>query len=97
MKETELISIQQFCEIYNTPISFFDELFNYEIISFEVVDDAKHIYLEDINTVEKLMRLHYDLNINMEGLDVALNLINQINDLQEQINDLKRQLDFYIK
>lgn len=97
MKDTELISIKQFCEIYNTPSSFFDELFNYEIISYELVDDTKHILVEDIDTIEKLMRLHYDLNINMEGLDVALNLINQINELQEQINDLKRQLDFYIK
>jgi hypothetical protein len=95
MKDKKLISIQQFCSLYETPTSFFDDLHEYEIIKFKVVDNTKHIKLKDISTVEKLMRLHFDLNINMEGLDAIVHLTNQINDLQKEINHLKRQIGFY--
>jgi pyridoxine 5'-phosphate synthase PdxJ len=95
MKNKKLISIQQFCSLYETPTSFLDDLHKYEIIKFKVIDNTKHIKLKDISTVEKLIRLHYDLNINMEGLDAIIHLTNKINDLQKEINNLKRQIDFY--
>jgi len=97
MKDKKLISIQQFCSLYETPTSFLDDLYEYEIIKLKIVDNTKHIKLKDIGTVEKLMRLHYDLDINMEGLDAILRLTNQINKLKEEINDLKRQINFYEK
>jgi len=95
MKNKKLISIQQFCSIYETPTSFLDDLHDYEIIKFKVIDNTKHIKLKDVSTIEKLMRLHFDLDINMEGLDAIIHLTHQINDLQEEINHLRRQINFY--
>ncbi len=95
MKDKKLISIQHICKLYDTPQSFFDDLYEYEIIKFKIIDNTKHIKQKDINTIEKLMRLHFDLKINMEGLDAIIHLTNQINELQNQINDLQNKLDFY--
>ena len=95
MKDRKLISIQHFCSLYDTPKSFFDDLYEYEIINFKIIDNAKHIEQQDIKMIEKLIRLHFDLNINMEGLDAIIHLTKQINELQEQINELKNRLHFY--
>ncbi len=95
MNDKKLIPIKTFCTIYKTPTSFLDDLYEYEIIKFKIVDNKKHIRLKDINTIEKLMRLHFDLNINMEGLDAIIHLTNQINQLQDEINELKNKINFY--
>lgn len=95
MKNKKLISIQQFCSLHKTPTSFIDDLHEYEIIKLKVIDNTKHLKLKDVSTVEKLMRLHFDLDINMEGLDAIIHLTKQINDLQEEINHLRRQINFY--
>ena len=68
------ITIQQFCVHYDIPVSFIDALSNFELIELIQENDDKYIDESQINTIEKLIRLHYDLNINLEGLDVVVNL-----------------------
>lgn len=97
MKNTKFISIQTFCQLYETPASFFDDLHEYEIIEFKIIENTKYIEQNDIGKIEKLMKLHYDLDINMEGLDAIINLTNKITQLQNEINQLKNKLNFYEK
>jgi len=91
----KLISIQQFCKHYDIPISFIDSLFNFELIELIQENNTKFINQNQVNIIEKLIRLHYDLDINFEGLDVVLNLLNQIEYLQNELTTLNNQLDFY--
>ena len=41
------------------------------------------------------MRIHYDLEINFEGLDAIYNLLNQVESLKEEITLLHNKLRFY--
>lgn len=97
MKEIKTISVTQFCTHYDVPVSFIENLNNYELIQIKTIDNLAHIDLDQIRAIEKLIRLHYHLNINFEGLDVVINLLNQIDNLQSEINSLNNKLDFYIK
>ncbi len=97
MKVIKTIAIQQFCDLYNVPITFVESLNNYDLINIKIIDNSKHIETEQINNIERLIRLHYHLNINFEGLDVVVNLLNQIDNLQTEINELNNKLEFYIK
>lgn len=96
MTEYSIISIQEFCKQYDVPESFIEKLYEYELISFAEENSTRHIPSEQINNIEKLIRLHFDLNINFEGLDVILNLLNKIDALQEENRQLKNQLMLYI-
>ncbi len=96
MTEFSIISIQEFCKQYDVPESFIKKLYEYELISFTEENSTPHIPWEQINNIEKLIRLHFDLNINFEGLDVILNLLNKIDALQEENRQLKNQLMLYI-
>ncbi len=95
MKELKTISVTQFCTHYEVPVSFIESLNNYELIHIIEIQNDKHIRLEEVNTLERYIRLHYHLNINFEGLDVIANLLNQIEELQNKINNLNNKLDFY--
>ena len=93
MSDLKTISVEQFCILYEVPVSFIDSLVSYELIHTVQVGDVECLPEELIAKVERLMRLHYDLNINFEGLDVVNNLIGQINELNDEIYRLKNRLD----
>jgi hypothetical protein len=94
MKKPTVISIQQFCTHYDIPPSFIESLSDFEIIEI-IVDDQKYIDINQITIIEKMIRLHYDLHVNFEGLDVILNLLSRIENLQDEINSLHNKLDFH--
>ncbi len=89
------ISIQQFCVYHDVPESFIDALSDYDLVEIIEEDNDRYIDEEKMRMVEKLMRLHYDLNINFEGLDVIVHLLNRIDQLENEIIELNNRLDFY--
>jgi signal transduction histidine kinase len=95
MDTQKLISIQRFCKHYSIPINFINDLIAYELIEIIVEDNQDYIQLTHINKVEKIIRLHYDLDINLEGVDVIYNLLNQVDSLKKEITDLQNKIKFY--
>ncbi len=96
MEEKTALTISEFCKYYEIPVSFFDKLIKYELVEIQEENNIKQIKAYQINEIEKIIRLHFDLNINFEGLDVILNLLSRINELEEENNILKRKLQLYL-
>ena len=95
MDTTHLISIHQFCNHYNVPKTFINALHEYELVEIIVSKQENYLKITQLNEVEKMMRLHYDLDINIEGIDVIYNLLKQVESLQSEITTLKNKLNFY--
>lgn len=95
MGVTDLISITTFCTHYNVPATFINDLQDYELIEIVVSDNVDYIEITQINEVEKMMRLHFDLNINLEGLDAVYNLLQRVENLQSEITTLNNKLRLY--
>ncbi len=95
METENYISIQQFCVHYNVPITFITALYDYDLIEIIVINETDWIHNTQIKTIEKLIRLHYDLNINIEGIDVIYNLLQQVESLQNEITVLNNKLLFH--
>ena len=95
METENLISIQQFCEHYSIPTTFINDLNEYELIEIIVAENDNYIKITQITEVEKMIRLHYDLNINLEGVDVIYNLLNQVDSLKKELTDLQNKLRLY--
>ncbi len=89
------IAVKRFCTHFNIPISFIESLSEYELIELEEIDGSTYMQLEDIRRIEKMIRLHYELNVNFEGIDIINHLKAQINSLEEEIIILKNKIDFY--
>ncbi|WJJ95775.1 chaperone modulator CbpM [Algibacter luteus] len=95
MDSKELISIQQICTSYNIPASFIDALQTYELIEITITDKSKFVKSNQIRTIEKLIRFHYELDINLEGIHAISNLLSKVENLQDEINMLRNKLNFY--
>lgn len=90
-----LISIKQFCSHYSIPITFINALKEYDLIEIIIDQNNDYIDMNHINDLEKMIRLHYDLDINLEGIDAIYNLLNQVESLKEEIATLQNKLRLY--
>ncbi|NRD24617.1 chaperone modulator CbpM [Winogradskyella litoriviva] len=95
METTHLISIQQFCTHYNVPKTFINALHEYDLVEITITDNENYIKTNQLNDIEKMMRLHYDLDINLEGIDAIYNLLKQVEALQNQVVTLRNKLKIY--
>lgn len=95
MKTENLISIKSFCFNYDIEFSFIDSLSEYGLIEITTIDEEQFLPKEKISEVEKMIRLHHELGINMEGIDVIYHLLNRLNNLQQEIDYLKNRINFY--
>lgn len=95
METKNLISVQLLCNHYNIPVSFIDALQEFQLVEIIVKNEGLYIHSEHIKELEKMMRLHYDLDINFEGVDAIYNLLNQVESLKEEITLLQNKLRFY--
>jgi len=95
MATQHLILIEKLCIHYKIEFSFFDALDNIGLIEIETVDQSKFINQDKIGDLEKMIRLHHELNINMEGIDIVFNLLKNEMKLKDEINKLKNKLRVY--
>ncbi|MBB5437910.1 hypothetical protein HDC92_001584 [Pedobacter sp. AK017] len=90
--ETEFITITEYCINYNIEPTFINLLEESGIITLTIINTEKYISLAQLNELEKYVHFHYDLQINIEGIDAILHLLQKVNQMQEEIRDLKKQL-----
>ncbi|MDB4347387.1 chaperone modulator CbpM [Bacteroidia bacterium] len=95
MSKEKLILIEQLCIHYQVEMSLFSELQDFGIIEILTIEDSYLIHEDKISVIEKVVRMQKDLNINLEGVDTVLNLLDKINDLQTQLNTVQNRLRLY--
>ena len=89
MEQDELIPVEDFCIHHNIEFSFIDSLENSGLISVTSVQQTSFIHLDDMQKLEKFVRLHYDLDINLEGIETINHLLETIENMQKEILQLK--------
>lgn len=95
MDSKDFISIQEICTHYNISNSFISALQTYELIEIIATDTSEYVRITEIKNIEKLIRFHYELDINIEGIHAISNLLHKVENLQDEINTLKNKLNFY--
>jgi hypothetical protein len=95
METENLVLVEHICLHYKIEFSFIDSLEAYGLINVVIIENSKYLSNEEIREIEKLMRLHYDLGINMEGIDVISNLVKQIGELQQELASIKNKLTLF--
>lgn len=95
MEKGNMIPADEFCTSHNIEISFISSLQEAGLIEITTVKETDYIYESQLNDLEKIVRLYYDLDINLEGIDTVINLLQRISDMQDEITFLRNRLRFY--
>ncbi len=95
MDGKDFISVMQLCKHYNLEISFFNQLEEVGLINVTIIEQTLYLHQDIINDLEKMIRIHQDLNINIEGIDAVFNLLQKMENLQTELNSLQNRLRLY--
>jgi len=95
MATSHLISADEFCTHHKVEYSFINSLNEFGLIEITTLEQGRFIEAESLTELEKYARLHYDLEINLEGIEAITFLLEKVKNLQNEINLLKNKLRLY--
>ena len=95
MQNDELILAEEFCTYYQVESSFIYDLQRFGLIEITSNGDTVYIPQTQLRKLEQMIALHFDLNINLEGIDAIDHILERVKSMQTEITALKNRLKLY--
>lgn len=90
-----LVAIDEFCASHRIEISFISSLHESGLIELKTIREADFIEVEQLRKLEKFIRLYYELDINLEGIETINYLLQRIDEMNDEIRMLRNTLLLY--
>jgi hypothetical protein len=97
MENQKLVLVETLCVHYEIETSFFESLEEIGLIVLVRENEGIYISEEKVTDFEKVLRLHEELNVNLEGIDVIFNLVKKVEELQIELALVKQRLGYLNK
>lgn len=95
MQTEYLVAVDEFCASHNIEISFISSLQQTGLIEITTIGQAGFIVADQLPKVEKYIRFHYDLEINLEGIETIAHMLERIQSMHSEITELRNRLSLY--
>ena len=95
MQTENLIPVSEFCVHHNIEFSFISSLNDYGLVAIEKVAETAFIPVSQLPELEKYMRLYYELEINLQGIEAITYLLQRVQNMQHEMLALKNKLRLY--
>jgi len=95
MENDEMITLEVVCINYEIEPSFIDSLLEYGLLEITTVENTRFLEMKRIRDLERWIHLHYDLDINLEGIQTISHLLERVTYLQDELSMLRNRLQFY--
>jgi hypothetical protein len=95
METEEIIPVSDFCFNHNIDLSFIYSLQESGLIEFTIMEEKLFLPVSQLKPLEKLVRLYYEMDINLEGIETINYLLQRMNEMQQQIVRLTNRLSLY--
>ncbi len=89
MEKDQLVPAEEFCIYHNIEYSFISSLEDSGLITVTSVEQSTYIPVDELQKLEKFVRLYYDLDINIEGIETINHLLGKIEQMQKEILQLR--------
>ncbi|MDD2820982.1 MAG: chaperone modulator CbpM [Flavobacterium sp.] len=95
MNIENLIPVTALCTYYKVEMPFFGHLNEMGLIEIQIIEEIQYIHPDALYEIEKMIRMHQELAVNIEGIDVVFNLLQKIDALQNELIAVKNRLRLY--
>ncbi|WP_299177343.1 chaperone modulator CbpM [uncultured Chryseobacterium sp.] len=89
---SERISREELIKIYDVEITFFDELVDCGLLNVEIENEIRYLSYEELPAFERFANWHYDLEINLPGLEVIHEMLQKLEGLKKRNRELMQKL-----
>ena len=90
--KTDLVIINEYCTRSPIDPEFIMQLEDEGLIQINIIDNEQYLNLSEINKLERYVRLHYDLSVNVEGISVVQHLLENMEEMRKEILHLRQRM-----
>lgn len=95
MESYEWILVTDFCKYHEVPPRFIAELQEAGLVEVIAREQQDYLKAEQLSRLEKLVRFHHELDINLEGIEAIAHMLQRMEDLQRRLSLLQQRLRLY--
>jgi hypothetical protein len=95
MRTDYLVAVDEFCANHNIKTSFINSLQENGLIEITTIKESVFIDSAQLKQLEKIVRLYFELDINLEGIETINYLLKKISSLQDEVMMLRNTLSIY--
>lgn len=89
MENEKDILVEECCRYYSIETSFVKTLNEVGLIELKQTNELYYINYNQLSRLEKFMHLHYDMDINVPGIEAINHLLEKIAMLQNELRTLR--------
>jgi hypothetical protein len=97
MQTVNFITVNEFCSNWNIEVSFIKSLQENGLIEIVTISEIAYIKISQLRQLEKMVSFHYELDINLEGIETIEHLLQRMHTMQDEIKDLRNKLRLFEK
>lgn len=95
LEETYTLTYVEVCQKYNIPEALLDEMMQQGLFQEESDTLKKNQFsAHELKRIESAFRLHRDLDINLPGVVLAIELLEKIARMEEELQIMRKHLNY---
>ena len=92
MTQRNLIAANDICVYHNVEYTFINSLQEAGLVELQVVNKTTYIPESELRKLEKMIRLHRELEINIAGIEAITHLLERVEQMQEEMRLLRNRV-----
>jgi hypothetical protein len=92
MENERIIRIREVCTHYNLEPEFISRLRDYGLLTVVSKEEDEFVDESRLADLETILHLHYDLEINLEGIDAISHMLKRMREMQKELTALRNRL-----
>jgi chaperone modulatory protein CbpM len=95
MATDNLTAALDFCSYHQIEYTLISSLEEAGLIQLTVLNETRYIPQTQLHGLERMVRLHHELDINVAGIEAITHLLQRVEDMQQQMQELRNKLKIY--
>jgi hypothetical protein len=87
-----LIATTDICTYHEVEYTFISSLSEAGLLELRVVDQTTYIPENELRRLERMIRMHHELEINIAGIEAITHLLERIEQMQEEMRLLRNRV-----
>jgi hypothetical protein len=87
-----LVSTSDICTYHEVEYTFISSLNEAGLVELKVVNHTTYIPESELQKLERMIRLHNDLEINIAGIEAITHLLERVEQMQEEMRRLRNRV-----
>jgi chaperone modulatory protein CbpM len=91
MTMENLVAANDICTYHEVEYTFISSLGEAGLVELKVVNHTAYIPESELQKLEKMIRMHHDLEINIAGIEAITHLLDRVEQMQEEMRVLRNR------